>query len=303
MGQGMRGVCVKLVSFRFFFHATNYSLYTLLSYKSLPCITSFKAAASSWSPAVEQYSFGATGSWMDFCLEAREVSLLIRQYRGRAESDYFSLLSINRNAVVFLHPQERNSWCCWTSPSWWNLLWPCSAVSCGQWLLIHKVAQCLIHDLHFGYRTSPDYLNHLLSQVTTLFCLKSCLKVTDVSGIFSVDFRHCSIAISEQRGGCWASCWAEKLRAAIEPAGARPYVPPGQTACPVPLSLGPCTRSTGATNAGCPSASQPSPFRGPSQCRESGLKNLTCSLFMLQQTDLGLFCCIWSWHFVKSELA
>lgn len=134
-----QGVCMKLMSCRWL-HTTNYSLHSLLSHRSLPCTTSSKAATSLWSPAMEQYSFGVTGSCMDFCLEVREVPIRIRQHRGRAELDCFSLLSTNRNPVFLLHPQERNSWRCWTSPSWWNLLRPCSAVSCGQWLLIHKVA-------------------------------------------------------------------------------------------------------------------------------------------------------------------
>lgn len=167
MAQGMRAVCVKLMSCRLF-HTTSFTLHTLLSYRSLPCTMSLQAASSLWSPAVEQNSLGVTGSCMEFfCLEVREVSICTRQNRRKAESDYLSLLSINRNPVFFLHLQERHSWCCGTSPSWWNLLWPCRAVSCGQWLLLHKVLQCLIHGLSFVYRTSPNYLKHLLESLRT----------------------------------------------------------------------------------------------------------------------------------------
>lgn len=161
---------------------------------------------------------------MDFCLEVKEVPVSdnTEEEQSQIIFPYYLLTEI----MFFLHPQERNSWCCWTNPSWWNLLWPCSAVSCGQWLLIHKVAQCLIYDwLTFWVQNKPQLAKTSTgeSQDTILFCLKSWFKVTDFSGSFSVDIKDCSIAISEQRGGYWAACRAEKLHAAIKLAGEHLY--------------------------------------------------------------------------------
>ena len=80
-------------------------------------------------------------------------------------------------------------------------------------------------------------------------------------------------------------------------------LPLEESTCPIPLSPGPCTCSPEATNSGCPSMSQPSHFRGLSQSESWALKTFTHSELMWQQTDLGLFCCIGSWHSVKSMSA
>lgn len=160
----------------------------------------------------------AWGSWevYEILLFASERCPCVSD-KTEDESDYLCLLSINRNPVFFLHLQERHSGCCGTSPSWWNLLRPCCSVSCGQWLLLHKVVQCLIHAFSFVCRISPIYLKHLLERLL-LFCLKP-----RVNGNVSLHIRGCSIIISEQWGGCWPSCWTEKFHAAIKPAGALLY--------------------------------------------------------------------------------
>lgn len=101
----------------------------------------------------------AWGSWevYEILLFASERCPCVSD-KTEDESDYLCLLFINRNPVFFLHLQERHSGCCGTSPSWWNLLRPCCSVSCGQWLLLHKVVQCLIHAFSFVCRISPIYL-------------------------------------------------------------------------------------------------------------------------------------------------
>lgn len=77
-----RSMCVwSSLSCRLF-HTTNYSLHTLLSYKFLPCTVSFKAP-SLCSPAVEQYSFGVSGTSMDyFCLEVSRAHTLSDNTEG-----------------------------------------------------------------------------------------------------------------------------------------------------------------------------------------------------------------------------
>lgn len=143
VSQGIR--CMWSTSSKIF-HTTNYSLHTLQILSLYHQFQSSFFVVSSCG-AVFFWGYGELYIPLVFGRE-RATNRYLTIQRKIIFFFFFSLsfLLINENPVVFLFLclQERHSWCCWTSPSWWDVLRPCCTVPRGQWLLIHKVTPALL---------------------------------------------------------------------------------------------------------------------------------------------------------------